>query len=479
MKNKFLPMSLILTGFLMTSIYAKVTFNEAKNITQRVIPGKNNTKLLSYNAILKEPQKSVVNISTTKEVYVKNSLYNLYQDPFFRQFLNPNLSNRGRTMPPKRFKKKSYALGSGVIVTKNGYIITNNHVVAGANTIKVTIAGIDKTFNAKLIGRDPKTDIAVIKIDAKNLHPIKIANSANLKVGDVVFAIGDPFGIGKSVTSGIISALNKDNVGINQYENFIQTDASINPGNSGGALVDSRGALIGINSAIITRSGGFNGIGFAIPSNMVKKIALTLINNGTIKRGYLGVSIRDLNSGLKSIYKHKHGAFILAVEKDTPASKVGLERGDLIIQINGKPVKDANDLKDKIGALKPNDTVVIKVENQNNKIKTFKVKLAKMPGSINTNSNNNIIKGLKVININARMRYNYGIPKSINGILVINVKDNTKADKIGFRVGDIIIQINNKLIKNVNQYQEALKKIKKGIIYVQRGNYIIPLAYKK
>ncbi len=476
MKNKFLPTSLIITGLLATSIYAKVTFNEVSNTTQRVIPGGNSTKLLSYNAILKEPQKSVVNISTTKEIYINNSLYNLYQNPFFRQFLNPNYRNK--IMPPKRFEKKSYVLGSGVIVTKNGYIITNNHVVAGANSIKVTITGINKTFNAKLIGRDPKTDIAVIKINAKNLHPIKIANSSKLKVGDVVFAIGDPFGIGKSVTSGIISALNKNNVGINQYENFIQTDASINPGNSGGALVNSKGELIGINSAIITRSGGFNGIGFAIPSNMVKKIALALINNGAIKRGFLGVSIQDLNSGLRSIYKHKHGAFIIDVEKNTPASKVGLKRGDLIIQINGKPVKNANDLKDKIGSLKPNDTVIIKVENQNNKVKTFKVKLAKMPGSIYTN-NNNIIKGLKVININARIRYNYGIPKNINGVLVINVQNNTKADKIGFRTGDIIIQINNKLIKNVYQYKEALEKIKKGIIYVQRENYIIPLAYKK
>ncbi len=475
MKNKFLSTSLVLTGLLATSIYAKVTFNKASNTTQRVIPGNNSGKLLSYNAILKEPQKSVVNISTTKEIYINNSLYNLYRNPFFRQFLNPNYGNR--IMPPKRFEKKSYALGSGVIVTKNGYIITNNHVVAGANSIKVTITGINKTFNAKIIGRDPKTDIAVIKINAKNLHPIKIANSSNLKVGDVVFAIGDPFGIGKSVTSGIISALNKNNVGINQYENFIQTDASINPGNSGGALVNSKGELIGINSAIITRSGGFNGIGFAIPSNMVKKIALELINNGTITRGFLGVSIQDLNSGLKSIYKHKYGAFILAVEKNTPASKIGLKRGDLIIQINGKRVKNANDLKDKIGALKPNDTIIIKVESQNNKIKTFKVKLAKMPGNID--SNNNIIKGLKVININARIRYNYGIPKSINGVLVINVKDNTKADKIGLRTGDIIIQINNKLIKNVNQYKEAIEKNKKGIIYVQRRNYIVPLAYKK
>ena len=454
---------------------AKVTFQEAKSVTKRVVPGQDGNKILSYYDILKEPQKSIVNVSTTKKVYINNQMYDLYQNPFFRDFFGQGYHKR----IPKKLERKSYALGSGVIVTSDGYIVTNNHVVANADKIKVTIQGIDKEFNAKVIGRDPKTDIAVIKIDAKNLHPIKFANSDDLKVGDIVFAIGDPFGVGKSVTSGIISALNKNKVGINQYENFIQTDASINPGNSGGALVDSRGNLIGINSAIITRSGGNNGIGFAIPSNMVKKIALTLINKGKITRGYLGVAITDLSNDLKSIYTNKHGAFVLSTQKDAPAYKAGIRRGDLIISVNGKSVKDANALKNMIGSMKPHEEVTIKVERENNKIKTFKLKLAKMPGSETTVSGKSSpIEGLKVVELNQEIRYNYQIPKNVQGVFVVGIKNGSQADKMGFHLDDIIIQINNKHIKNIDDYKEAMKNMKKGIIYVQRGEFVIPLVYK-
>ena len=455
---------------------AKVTFKEAKRVTQRVVPGQNGEKILSYYDILKEPQKSIVNVSTTKKVYINNQMYDFYQNPFFRDFFGQRF--HGRDIP-KKLERKSYALGSGVIVTSDGYIVTNNHVVANADSIKVTIQGSDKSYDAKIIGRDPKTDIAVIKIDAKNLHPIKFANSDDLKVGDIVFAIGDPFGVGKSITSGIISALNKNKVGINQYENFIQTDASINPGNSGGALVDSRGNLIGINSAIITRSGGNNGIGFAIPSNMVKKIALTLINNGKIVRGYLGVSITDLSNDLKSLYKNKHGAFVLSTQKDTPAYKSGIRRGDLIIEVNGKSIKDANALKNMIGSMKPNEKVSIKVERDNHKIKTLEVTLAKMPGSEKTLSGkNSLIDGLKVVELNQEIRYNYQIPKNVKGVFVVGIKNGSQADKMGFHLDDIIIQINDKHIKNIDDYKNALENLKEGIIYVQRGEFVIPLVYK-
>ncbi len=457
------------------SLSAKVTFQNAKDIKQRVVPGVVPDKILSYYDVIKEPQKSIVNISTTKKVYIDNQLYNLYRNPFFRDFFGQGFNGR----VPKKLEKKSYALGSGVIVTSNGYIVTNNHVVANADTIKVSIKGVDKPYDAKIVGTDPKTDIAVIKIDAKNLTPIKFGNSDNLKVGDIVFAIGDPFGVGKSVTQGIISALNKNKVGINQYENFIQTDASINPGNSGGALVDSRGALIGINSAIITRSGGNNGIGFAIPSNMVKKIALTLINQGKIVRGYLGVSISDLNSGLKSIYSHKEGAFVLATQKDEPAYKAGIKRGDLIIEINGEKIKDANDLKNKIGSMKPGETANIKVERENGVVKTFKAKLTQMPGSNVAAVNSNVvIKGLKLTNLTKQVRYTYQIPRDIKGILVLDVKDGSQAEKMGFRRGDIIIQVNSSLVKNIDEYENAVRKSKKGIIYVQRGDFVLPLVYK-
>ncbi|NPA73169.1 MAG: Do family serine endopeptidase [Epsilonproteobacteria bacterium] len=474
--GKLLLMSTAMIAFCSVNLSAKVTFQEAKSVAKRVVPGANGDKILSYYSILKEPQKSIVNISTTKKVYLNNQMYDLYQNPFFRDFFGQGFHHR----IPKKLERKSYALGSGVIVTSDGYIVTNNHVVANADKIKVTIQGKDKEYDAKVVGKDPKTDIAVIKIKAKNLHPIKFADSSRLKVGDVVFAIGDPFGVGKSVTSGIISALNKNKVGINQYENFIQTDASINPGNSGGALVDSRGDLIGINSAIITRSGGNNGIGFAIPSNMVKKIALALINNGEIQRGYLGVSITDLSSDLKSIYNHKHGAFVLSTAKDTPAYKAGIKRGDLIFEVDRKSIKDANELKNFIGSLKPDKEITLKIETGDHKVKVVNLKLAKMPDSDKTafGKGKNGIEGLKVVELNKEIRYNYQIPRDVNGVLVTDVEDNSVADNMGFKIGDIIIQINNKMIKNIDDYKNAVKNLKKGVIYIQRGDYVIPLVYK-
>ncbi len=475
MRRKISLLIVAILSIFSLNLSAKVTFLNAKDVKQRVVPNASPSKILSYYSIIKEPQKSIVNISTTKKIQIDNQLYDLYRNPFFRDFFGHGFDRRF----PKKLERKSYALGSGVIVTSDGYIVTNNHVVANADSIKVSMQGTDKIYKAKIIGTDPKTDIAVIKIDAKNLTPIKFGNSNDLKVGDIVFAIGDPFGVGKSVTQGIISALNKNRVGINQYENFIQTDASINPGNSGGALVDSRGVLIGINSAIITRSGGNNGIGFAIPSNMVKKIALTLINKGRITRGYLGVSISNLNSDLKSLYNHKTGAFVLATQKDTPAYKAGIKRGDLIIKINDRKIKDANDLKNLIGSMKPNEIVRVEVERENGITKTFRVKLDQMPDSnIVASNSNTVIKGLKLTNLTKKIRYTYQIPQDIKGVLVLDIKENSQADKMGFRRGDIIIQVNNLLIKNINEYKSAVRKSKKGIIYVQRGDFVLPLVYK-
>lgn len=236
-------------------------------------------------------------------------------------------------------QRKSSSLGSGVIISKDGYIVTNNHVVEESDEIIVSLIDNSKEFKAKVVGLDPKTDLAVIKIDAKDLQAIVFADSSYLLEGDVVFAIGNPFGVGGSVTKGIVSALNKSGMGLNQYENFIQTDASINPGNSGGALVDSRGALVGINSAILSRSGGNNGIGFAIPSNMVETIAKTLIEDGRVDRGYMGVSIGDLTSDLKEVYTNKEGALVLGTEENGPAAKAGIVRGDLIIKIDDIHIK--------------------------------------------------------------------------------------------------------------------------------------------
>ena len=314
-------------------------------------------EILSFYQNLKDIKKAVVNIATTKKIPIATSLEEFMLKEFYG-------------IPPKYKKRQIYSLGSGVIISKNGYIITNHHVINKADEIFVTIESEKKTYKAKLIGSDAQTDIAVIKIKANNLPYAKFGNSKILKVGDIVFAIGNPFGLGESVSMGIISALNKTKIGINKYENFIQTDASINPGNSGGALVDSRGALIGINSAIYSKSGGNNGIGFTIPSNMVKAIAKKLIIYGYIKRGVLGISVIDLNNKLKKFYKHNQGVVVVNTIKGFPAYKAGLKRGDLILKIDDDTIKNSTDFKNKMATYQIGDKLTIVFERNHNLYKT-------------------------------------------------------------------------------------------------------------
>lgn len=424
--------------------------------------------ILSYNSSIKDAKKSVVNISTTKKMKQNDQLNELMQNPFFRDFFG------GRLPELKQQERKSHSLGSGVIISSDGYIVTNHHVVEGADEILITLANDEKEYKAKIIGEDPKTDLAVIKIDAKDLHVASFGDSSSLQEGDVVFAIGNPFGMGGTVTQGIISALNKNNVGLNQYENFIQTDASINPGNSGGALVDSRGALIGINSAILSRSGGNHGIGFAIPSNMVHKIITSLIETGKIERGFMGVSISDLTNDLKELYENKHGALILMIEKDSPAEKGGLQVSDLILEVDGIKIKNSNELKNTIAGISPDKTVSITYE-RDKKIKTTKVKLVKMDGekSVGGKNESNPIEGLVLMELNDKTKYQLQLPRDLEGVLVSEVKDGSKAESMGFKEGDIIVQIEQKRITSLKDLTSALneyKKTKKRVI-INRQNF--------
>ena len=367
-----------------------------------------------------------------------------------------------------------------MIITSNGYIVTNYHVIEDSDEIIVSMLDNSKEYKAKVVGSDPKTDLAIIKIEAKNLTPAYFADSSKLLEGDVVFAIGNPFGVGGSITSGIISGLNKDNIGLNQYEDFIQTDASINPGNSGGALIDSRGALVGINSAILSRSGGNNGIGFAIPSNMVKTIAQKLISDGKITRGYIGVMIANLTTDQKEIYKNKEGALITNVEKDYPASKAGLQRGDLIIKVDNKPIKSANDLKNIIGAYSPNTKISVEYERAG-KIYSTKLQLT-TTDDVQVAAKNFSIDGLSVQNLSDDIRYKYKIPQDIKGVLITDVKDGSNAANTGFETGDIIIQVNEKIISNINEFSKELQASKasnrKPIIWINRAGILMGLVLK-
>jgi len=447
-----------------------INIENMPNNAKRVYPTSQKI-ILSYNNSIKDIKHSVVNISTTKMVDESNQLNQMLNNPLFKDFFGQNFPNVG----PQ--KKKTHSLGSGVIISKDGYIVTNNHVVEGADEIVVTLIGQDKEYIARVIGLDPKTDLAVIKIEGDDLKAAKFGDSENLKEGDLVFAIGNPFGVGGSVTQGIISALNKSGMGLNQYENFIQTDASINPGNSGGALVDSRGALIGINSAILSRSGGNNGIGFAIPSKMVKNIATSLIKDGRIDRGYIGVSISDLTNDLKEIYKSKGGAFVLNVENNSPASIAGLKLGDLIVEIDGKTINKANDLKTMVANKMPGKTIKIKYE-RNSKIISTTLVLANMDQSLSTGTKMAYIQGASLEEITDKIRTKHQIPNSIKGVLVVTIKPDSRADKLGFKPGDIIVQVDQMSIKNFNDIEKALKTKNKKIVFVNRHGYHKPIVIK-
>ena len=416
---------------------------------KREAPISNNI-VYSYAPIVQKVTKSVVNISSTK--VVKTIIPNFLQDPFFNQFLG--------NIPTKRIQK---ALGSGVVISKDGYIVTNNHVVSDSKEIYVyTHDG--KKYKAKLIGTDPKTDLAVIKIDAKNLHPITFTDSSNIKVGDIALAIGDPFGLGESVTQGIISAVNRDKVGINDYENFIQTDAAINPGNSGGALVDIKGRLIGINSAILTKSGGNNGIGFAIPSNMVKFVATSLITNGKVIRGYLGVEISNVDSSKKALYGIDYGVLINKVMPNTPASKAGLKAGDIIIALNHKKTKDAATLRNKIAFLGANSNVTLTIY-RNNKTIDLNVKLGVLQ---QLNASVPLLKGAV-------------LTQEGNKIIISKVNPKSIANLLGLKAGDVISAVRtiktNKWVKvhSINEIDKLLKGLKQGeaLIQIKRENEIM------
>lgn len=458
--KKILCISLLAT----LAFSASITLKQAPTNVGRTDATINQNTILSYAEAIKEVKKSVVNISTSKIVTRSaNAFDDFFNDPYFRHFFD--FEGHGGRQNKKRVEK---SLGSGVIISQDGYIITNNHVVENTDEIIVSLIDSSTEYKAKIIGTDPKTDLAVIKIEAKNLNAVSFANSDELMEGDIVFAIGNPFGVGLSVTSGIISALNKNNIGLNQYENFIQTDASINPGNSGGALVDSRGVLVGINSAILSRSGGNNGIGFAIPSNMVKDIAKRLVEKGKIERGVLGVTITDLQNDAKKAYANGEGALVTSVEKGSSAEKAGIKRGDLILKVNEKNIKSANDLKNYIGGLELGKKIIIIFE-RDRVSKSVSVVLTADAQSI---SEAGLIEGLELKDLDKNARAK--IPSNINGVLVSGVKENSKGANSGFLEGDIIIGVEQDEVKNLAELTQILKQNRSKSftkIWVYRNGY--------
>lgn len=457
---------LLLLGLVSLSlVYAQdsVEFKYAPADTQRQHPTSQNY-ILSYNNILENVRTSVVNISTKRTLNNTQAESNPFMnDPYFREFFKNQ-----RQVPQERVQR---ALGSGVIISEDGYIITNNHVVDGSDIIKVSIAGDKKEYEAQLIGKDEKSDLAIIKIEAKDLNAVTFYNSDKVKVGDIVFALGNPFGVGETITQGIVSATGRSGVGIVEYEDFIQTDASINPGNSGGALINSAGHLIGINSAIISKSGGNVGIGLSIPSNMVTSIATELINKGKYSRAYLGVVISDISAEMSSFYNDNFGALITSIEDNSPASKAGLKRGDLIISVNGKKIESASELKNNIGSHSPLRVVNVKFL-RDKKIDIVNVTLDSLDKK--SISGELTYQGLKVVPLSSSYKQELGA--NINGVLVIEIEENSKSQTMNIKKGDIILQIENSEISTLDDFKRAIASQEKKRFFIYRRGSIFAVV---
>ena len=415
----------------------------------------------SLAPMLENVTPAVVNIYTISEVEGKN---NYIDDPFLRKFFNIPDQQKSK-------KRNRSGLGSGVIIdSKKGYIITNNHVIAKAKDIKVKLHD-GREIKATLVGSDPASDIAVIKIIANNLTSLNFSDSEKLRVGDFVVAIGNPFGIGQTVTSGIVSALGRSGLGIEAYENFIQTDASINPGNSGGALVNLKGELIGINTAIIGSKGssGSVGIGLAIPVNMALDVTEQLIKYGKVRRGYLGVSAQDLTSDLSKAFgiNTSKGAIITRVQEGSPADIAGIKIGDVVLKINNEIIKNTSAMRNKIGLLKLNSTILMEI-NRKGKIVTTNVKITEPKYSKKDGIKiNPRLQGIIFGEITKKMP-EYG---KISGIKIIKIKKNSRAYSIGIRKNDIILSINNIPVQKIKDLEIVSgENDSELIVHVQRGN---------
>ncbi len=399
---------------------------------------------------------AVVNISSAKTVKLPGMQSPFFDDPLFKRFFGDEFGQPGKS---RKFKQSG--LGSGVIVDKDGYILTNYHVIKDADEIKVKLSD-KREFKGKVVGIDPKTDLAVIKIDSDHLPSIRIGDSDKLKVGETVIAIGNPFGLNQTVTSGIVSATGRANVGIADYEDFIQTDAAINPGNSGGALVNVRGELVGINTAIFSTSGGYQGVGFAIPSSMAKIVMENLVRKGKVVRGWLGVSIQPVTPELAKQFgiKEDRGALVGDVVEGSPAEKAGIQRGDVITAIDGKDINDPAALRNMVAGIPPGTKVSLTVL-RSGKEQKMEVLIAELPSKLQKAKGkfDNLLNGVIIQNLTSEIKGEMDLPKRLTGVVVTEVEDNSPAAGV-IAAGDIILEVNRKKITDTKEYEAVVSGIK-------------------
>jgi serine protease Do len=410
----------------------------------------------SFAPVVKKAAPSVVNIYSTHIVHIRPMRIPTFVDPFFRQFFDNQFPNNGRERT-----RREQSLGSGVIVSPDGYILTANHMVDGADEIEVAIADNKKEFTARVVGTDPPTDVAVLKIDAKDLPAITLGDSDQLEVGDIVLAIGNPFRVGQTVTMGIVSALGRSGLaGFNQYQNFIQTDAAINPGNSGGALVDAEGRLVGINTAIISSTRGSEGVGFAVPINMARHVMERLIAGGKVTRGDLPILLQDITPGLAKSFDlpDQNGALVSDVFPNTPAEKAGIKPGDVIVGLNGKDITDVNSFQLAVSESAPESSATVKLLH-NGRPETVTVTLTELPVEVAPSGNDqkkpgsgnsmiDALAGVKVADLEPEVRRQLGVPPSVRGALVSELEPASNSAEAGLQYGDVIMEIDRQPVSN-------------------------------
>jgi serine protease Do len=423
--------------------------------------------ITSFAPIVEKVAPSVVTVFTTQTVSRTQVPFPFSDDALRHLF--------GGQLPQSQGKQTLQGLGSGVIVSADGYILTANHVVSGAEEIMIGLGTELRKYKAKKVGTDSGTDVALLKIDEKNLPEITFADSDKARAGDIVLAVGNPFGLRQTVTMGIISAVGRGGVGIVDYENFIQTDAAINMGNSGGALVDIKGELLGINTAIFSRSGGNQGVGFAIPANLARDVMQSLREKGRVVRGYIGASVQTLTPELAEAMKLKGqatGALVGEVAPKTPSEKAGLKTGDVITAVNGKKISDARELRLMIGSMAPGSKAQIQV-NREGQTKMFDVQLAEMPAGVIEEGGpeaspeesaqaekTTVFGGVAVTDITDDIRTALNLPKGVQGAVIAEVDADSSAGKAGLREGDVIQEVNKQRVQSAKDLVAASKKLK-------------------
>ena len=435
----------------------------------------------SYADLVSKVSPAVVTIRSTERARAAQQ-FPFMDDPRFREFFGDRM--------PQQSPRQVQGVGSGVIVNSDGYILTNHHVVDGALEIKVELTD-NRTFTARLVGSDQPSDLAVLKVDARNLPAISMGDSDRVRVGDFVLAVGNPLGIGQTVTSGIVSAKGRaTGLSDGSFEDFLQTDAAINRGNSGGALVNTSGELIGINSQIMSPTGGNIGIGFAIPSNMARAVMDQLIKTGKVRRGMLGVTIQSLNADLASSLNlpAARGAIVTSVANGGPAERAGIRRGDVITAINKQPVIDNNSLRNLVASMSPGSNVEV-TALRNGRDQNFTVALAELPDrerpgseeeSRNRGGTGNEKFGLTLQPLSAEMASRYGLDADDQGLLVTRVDPNGSAANAGIREGDLIQEVNRQPVQTVAQFSAAVVQsgARPALVLVKRRNAVIYLTLK-